>query len=78
MTLGQTTRAHKGKKGMAPRTVYLRVGIWLNSKTGQIHIASLDKRFRHTTVSNDPESKRYHANLFEKLEAVLKDEGRWS
>lgn len=76
--LGRTTRASKGKKGMAPRTVYLRVGIWFNSKTGQIHIASLDKRFRHTTVSNTPKSKRYHANLFAKLKAVLEGEGRWS
>jgi hypothetical protein len=76
--MASITRVSKrGKRGRRPRAVYLDMGIWLNEKTGNIHMASGDKRFRHTTVSNKPGSKRYHPNLYQKLRAVLQAEGRW-
>ncbi len=77
MTTRQTSPSSKGKQGKPPKAVYIRVGIWLNTKTGHIHIASTDKRFRHTTVNNKPKSMRYHPNLYAKLRAVLEGEGRW-
>jgi len=73
----QTTTSITGKEGKPPKSVYVWVGIWHDRKTGHIHMASTDKRFRHTTVSNDPDSKRFHPNLYAKLKAVLEAEGRW-
>lgn len=72
-----TRVSRSGKPGKRPRAVYLEVGIWLNEKSGHIHIASRDRRFRHSTVSNNPGSKRYHPNLYGKLRAVLQAEQRW-
>jgi len=72
-----TFKSKTGKKGKPARAVYLQIGIWHNLKTGRIHIASRDKRFKHTTVSNTRGSKRYHPNLYGKLKAVLLAEGRW-
>lgn len=74
----ETERSRRGKKGEPPKSVYLTIGIWHDAKQGHIHLASRDKRFRHTTVTNDPASTlRYHPNLFNKLKAVLKAEGCW-
>jgi len=73
-----TERSKHGKKGRPPKSVYLKLGIWYDEKHGHIHLASRDKRFRHTTVTNDSSSKlRYHPNLFNKLKAVLQAEGCW-
>lgn len=63
-----------GKKGKPPRSVYLDLGIW-RDKRGQIHMASRDGVFTHTTVSNKPGSVRYHPNLYKKLDRVLKSKG---
>lgn len=73
----ETTKSRAGKRGNPPKSVYLTVGIWHDDKTGHIHMASTDKRFRHTTVSNKSSSKRFHANLYGKLKAVLISEGYW-
>ncbi len=73
----ETTQSKAGKKGKNPRAVYLTVGIWHDEKRREIHMASRDKRFRHTTVTNKPSSLRYHPNLFRKLKAVLQGAGRW-
>ncbi|MDZ4691454.1 MAG: hypothetical protein SH849_09065 [Terricaulis sp.] len=53
------------------KTVKLDVGVWFNEKSGHIHIAAKDAFI--STVSNDPDSKRYHPNLYRKLAQVLKD-----
>ncbi len=57
------------------KSVYLQIGIWLNEKTGNIHITGDGVHGFHTWVSNDPTSIRNHKNLFGKLAAVLKDAG---
>lgn len=77
MTPRGTTVSQQGKGGGSPRAVYLNVGIWHDRATGHIHIASTDKRFRHSTVNDTPGSIRYHPNLYMKLKAVLQAEGRW-
>jgi hypothetical protein len=41
-----------------------------------IHIASKEANII-STVSDDPESKRYHPNLFSKLRRALVKAGRW-
>jgi hypothetical protein len=49
------------------------VGIWFNQGSGHIHIAAKDAFI--STVSNDPNSNRYHANLYRKLAKTLRDAG---
>lgn len=52
--------------------VKFEIGIWRKRANGDIDIASQDKAVKlRTTVSNNPDSKRYHPNLYRKLEAIL-------
>lgn len=55
------------------KTVRLDVGIWFNAQTGRIHIAAKDAFI--STVSNDPNSKRYHPNLYRKMANTLRQSG---
>jgi hypothetical protein len=57
------------------KTVYVEAGIWLNEKSGHIHIAIPKTDWFHSTVSGDPQSKRSHPNLFKKLSRLLKEAG---
>jgi hypothetical protein len=59
------------------RTVYAKFGVWYDSKQGMIHMTIPGSGWFHTTVSDNPESKRYHPNLFAKLKRLLEQEGRW-
>jgi hypothetical protein len=71
-----------GMKGPRPaprgkKTVYFEAGVWFDEEQGHIHLSiPADTKF-HTTVSNDPTSKRYHPNLFKKLKMLLQEHGRW-
>jgi len=65
----------RGRGGKAPKTVYLKVGIFANEKTGQIHITSPSNFI--TTVNNIPGRKRCHPHLYGKLRDVLQREGKW-
>ncbi len=60
----------------ATKTVSFRLGVWANPSTCMIHLASSEAGVI-STVSNDPESKRYHPNLYRKLRRVLVDKGKW-
>lgn len=65
--------APKGRK-----TVYIeKLGVWYDEGQRQIHLSIPGHKTFHTTVSNRPESKRYHPNLFKKLKALLVEAGRW-
>ena len=57
-------------KGESGKTARLDIGIWFNEATGHIHIAAKDQFI--STVSNDPASKRYHPNLYNKLAKALR------
>jgi hypothetical protein len=59
------------------KTVYARMGVWYDSGERMIHMTIPGSGWFHTTVSNNPESKRYHPNLFKKLRRLLEQEGRW-
>ncbi len=58
-------------------TVYLDVGIWYDDKQDAIHLVvkDPDKTDLHTTINRDPQSKRGHPNLFEKLTDCLNRAG---
>jgi hypothetical protein len=56
-------------------TAYLNIGAWYDEGTGHIHLTLPHSGWFHTTVTNDPASKRGHPNLFAKLARALKDAG---
>ena len=53
------------------RTARFEMGAWFNERTGHIHLAAKDGFI--STVSNDPQSRRYHPNLYRKLTQALKE-----
>lgn len=57
------------------KSVYLNIGVWYDSDQDHIHVTAKDVPGFHTTVARDPESKRGHPNLFDKLARVLKGAG---
>lgn len=57
------------------KSVYLDVGIWYDEQQGHIHMTAKDVQGFHTTVAPNPESKRGHPNLFNKLAKCLRDAG---
>lgn len=59
------------------KTVYARFGVWYDEDQRMIHLTVPGSRWFHTTVSNEPASRRYHPNLFAKLRRLLEQEGRW-
>ena len=56
-------------------TAYLTIGAWYDAKTGHIHLTLPHSGWFHTTVNNDPESKRGHQNLYAKLARALREAG---
>ncbi len=63
----------KSEKG--GNTAYLNVGIWYDADQRHIHMTLPHSRWFHTTVTDDPKSKRGHPNLFGKLARALKEAG---
>jgi hypothetical protein len=63
------------KSGRGGNTAYLNIGAFYNKETGHIHLTLPHSGWFHTTVTNDPKSKRGHANLFGKLARALKAAG---
>jgi hypothetical protein len=55
------------------KTVYIKLGVWYNEKTGEIHLTGLDTGVKdfHTTVNNKSDIARCHRNLFRKLTTAL-------
>ena len=56
-------------------------GIWAEKRTGKyihIHMTGDGENFVHTTVTNNPKSKkRYHKTLFRDLRRLLIAHDRW-
>ncbi|MGD0192744.1 MAG: hypothetical protein ABSD74_18550 [Rhizomicrobium sp.] len=63
----------KSEKG--GNTAYLSIGAWYQKESGEIHLTLPHSGWFHTTVNNEPGSKRYHPNLFGKLARALKQAG---
>jgi hypothetical protein len=63
------------KSARGGNTAYLNIGAWYDRKTGQIHLTIPQSKWFHTTVSNELDSKRYHPNLYKKLNRALKAAG---
>jgi hypothetical protein len=61
------------------RAVAATFGIWA-SKQGKwihIHLTGDGRNFAHTTVTNNPNSKRYHRTLFRNLRQILIAYNKW-
>lgn len=63
------------RKSKPGNSVYLEVGVWFNQETGKIHMTAKDGDGFHTTVNDDPVSKRGHPNLYMKLAKCLRKAG---
>ena len=63
----------KSEKG--GNTAYLNIGAWFDTATGHIHLTLPNSGWFHTTVTDDPSSKRGHANLYGKLARALQEAG---
>jgi hypothetical protein len=57
------------------KSVYLDIGISYDENQGHIHITAKGVKWFHTTVTDNPASKRGHPNLFMKLAKCLKESG---
>jgi hypothetical protein len=65
------------KKGQG-NAVVLAIGVWAEKRGKRLHIHMTGTKEFHTTVTNDPESERYHRTLFRDLRNVLIKNGCWS
>lgn len=63
----------KSEKG--GKTAYLKIGAWFDQRTGHIHLTLPNSGWFHTTVNDDPASKRGHPNLYAKLARALREAG---
>lgn len=66
------------KKGNGNAAV-LAIGVWAErpTKAGPIHIHMTGTQKFHTTVTNQPDSERYHRTLFRDLRRLLVEENCW-
>jgi len=65
------------KKGTG-KAVVLAMGIWADKdKSGWLRIDITGARKSHTTVTNNPESDRYHRTLFRDLRRELIAQNCW-
>lgn len=62
-------------KSDSGRTIYPKIGIWYAEEDGHIRLSVEGQGL--TSVSNDPDSERYHRTLYKKLVEVLDAEGAW-
>jgi hypothetical protein len=68
-------RTFKNGRGNA---VVLAVGVWAaKEQSGWLRIDITGTKKSHTTVTNNPQSKRYHRILFRDLRRVLVSQGCW-
>jgi hypothetical protein len=58
---------------MDGKSVQLNVRVWYDARSGHIKLAG--KGLTASTVSNDPDSVRYHPNLYRKLARLLREAG---
>lgn len=68
--MSDVRRSERGGK-----TAYLNMGVWYDPATGHIHMTLPNSGWFHTTVNDDPISKRGHPNLYKKLARALKEAG---
>ena len=55
------------------RTVNIKIGVWYAEEDGHIRLRIENQGL--TSVTDDPESERYHRTLYEKLTNVLRQAG---
>ena len=58
---------------MSAKSVKIELRVWYDDKSKQIKLAG--PGLTASTVSNDPQSVRYHPNLYRKLTNFLRESG---
>ncbi|MGH3915227.1 MAG: hypothetical protein ACRDTC_17745 [Pseudonocardiaceae bacterium] len=57
-----------------------KVDVWFNPESAEIHITTRDpdaaKFLQHTTISNKPDSVRYHRTFYRDLARLLVAQGK--
>lgn len=64
------------KKGSG-NAIVLAIGIWAARPGSQLHIHMTGTKKFHATVTNDPDSERYHRTLFRNLCKLLVEHQCW-
>jgi len=57
--------------------VVLAIGVWAEKRGKQLQIHITGTKTFHTTVTNDPDSERYHRTLFRDLRKLLVERECW-
>jgi len=58
--------------------IKLEIAIWFNEADKSIHItAPQDDNKFHSTVNNNPTSKRCHESLYKHFKRMLQSSGKW-
>jgi hypothetical protein len=60
-------------KSGSGRTIYPKIGIWYAEEDGHVRLSIEGQGL--TSVSDNPDSERYHRTLYEKLADVLRQSG---
>ena len=66
----------KEDNGASSTAVEASFRIWVNPRSGRIHLASTSAGIS-SSVSDVRKNKRFHPNLYRKLRDFLKSEDRW-
>ena len=59
------------------RALVVAVGVWGQERGDWIDIHLTGPNNSHTTVTNQPDTERYHRTLFRDMRATLVRNGRW-
>jgi hypothetical protein len=58
------------------KAIVLSIGLWPKRRGKHLRI-DITGTGGHTTIENNPTSKRYHRTLFRNFRRVLIEQGRW-
>jgi hypothetical protein len=59
------------------KAVVVGLGVWAEQQGRWVQIHVTGPNHSHTTVTNNPESERYHRTLFRDLRRTLMEQGCW-
>lgn len=63
--------------GVGSKYVRFTIDVWYQESDCSIHITAPMLGKFHTTVNDNPSSKRSHGHLYKSLKQLLQENGRW-
>ncbi len=58
--------------------VRMEINFWYEGKVRGIHVSSNDVPRFHVSLIEDPDSRRGHPTLYNRLKTILQEQGRWA